>query len=110
MADRRVTYLPEARADLVRIEARIRDNNGPLVAADKIAVILRKVKLLAINPSTDSKPKRRTLPNGKVLRFAVVMRWWVVYEDIEDENHLVVNAIVDSVRDIPNITFHPSER
>lgn len=109
MAHRRVTFLPAVDAGLEAIEAHSILKYGPARATRTINAIFDKIEMLAFNPDTDSKPMRRTLSNGKVLRFAVVMRWWVVYEDREDENHLIVNAIVDSVRDLPRINFQPFE-
>lgn len=91
MAQRQVTFLPEAELDLIDIEARIRLNNGQLVADRKLGEISRRIDLAALFPGIG---RLRTDIDGATLYFMVVDVWYVIYEEVQDKNLLLVHRIV----------------
>ncbi|WP_158595956.1 type II toxin-antitoxin system RelE/ParE family toxin [Oleomonas cavernae] len=95
-------FLSAAEADLDEIEEYIRSKDGALRAARIRGEIFHRIDLLTAMPGMGA---RRKAPDGRILRFTAVMRWWIIYEDREAENVVVIRRIVDSARQLKNLIF-----
>lgn len=102
MAHRRLKFLSAAEADLDEIEEYIRSKDGALRAARIRGEIFHRIDLLTTTPGMGARRKAR---DGRIVHFSVVMRWWIIYEDREADNVIIIRRIVDSARQLKKLTY-----
>jgi plasmid stabilization system protein ParE len=101
MARRRIRFLPRADTELAALEEYLSLRAGPFVADRWLRRILRRIDILASEPGMGRVHRKI---EGHVLQASVV-RPWLVYEDNEVENELLIRAVVDTRQDLDRMKF-----